>query len=130
MWYYLESDFSAEAGLSNPFGPGLEGEGSDGLPIKVPVFDHLTEEEANAENEDTPDEIKYGEEKRLERKRKRGAVLDLPSLDAQWNFLLTFLSKTGILDEDEVITRATKRSKKGKLDHGFRDYSVTSSLLS
>ncbi len=68
MWWYLESDFSHEAALNNPFGPGLEGEGTGGLPIKVPSFDILTEEQANEENVDTPSEIEYGEEKRLERK--------------------------------------------------------------
>ncbi|KAL4878496.1 hypothetical protein BJY04DRAFT_209191 [Aspergillus karnatakaensis] len=70
MWWYLESDFSREAALNNPFGPGLEGEGTGGLPLKVPSFDILTEEQADQENVDTPSEIEYGEEKRLERKRK------------------------------------------------------------
>jgi Ino eighty subunit 1 len=69
MWWYLESDFSREAALNNPFGPGLDGEGTGGLPIKVPAFESLTEEQANLENVDTPEEIRYGEDKRLERKR-------------------------------------------------------------
>lgn len=70
MWWYLESDFSRGAAFNNPFGPGLDGEGTEGLPIKVPVFESLTEEQANEENIDTPSEIEYGESKRLERKRK------------------------------------------------------------
>ncbi|RDW57935.1 putative INO80 chromatin remodeling complex (Ies1) [Aspergillus mulundensis] len=86
MWWYLESDFSREAALNNPFGPGLEGEGTGGLPIKVPSFDILTEEQANEENVDTQSEIEYGEEKRLERKR--------------------------ILEEEEPTPRAPKRPKK------------------
>ncbi|KAL2867966.1 putative INO80 chromatin remodeling complex (Ies1) [Aspergillus lucknowensis] len=86
MWWYLESDFSREAALNNPFGPGLEGEGTGGLPVKVPAFQILTEEQANAENIDTQSEIEYGEVKRLERKR--------------------------ILEEDEPTPRAPKRSKK------------------
>ena len=69
VWFYLESDFSAEAALANPFGPGQYGEGSGGLPLKVPPFEHLTEEQANAENVDTESERIYGEKKRLERKR-------------------------------------------------------------
>lgn len=69
MWWYLESDFSREAALSNPFGAGLDGDGSDGLPLKVPAFDILTEEQANEENVDSPEELEYGEAKRLERKR-------------------------------------------------------------
>ncbi|KAL4964709.1 putative INO80 chromatin remodeling complex (Ies1) [Aspergillus stella-maris] len=86
MWWYLESDFSKEAAMNNPFGPGLEGEGAGGLPLKVPSFEILTEEQANEENVDTPEEIEYGEEKRLERKR--------------------------ILEEEEPTPRAPKRPKK------------------
>lgn len=70
MWWYLESDFTREAALNNPFGPGLEGEGAEGLPLKVPAFESLTEEQANEENVDTEEELAYGESKRLERKRE------------------------------------------------------------
>lgn len=70
MWWYLESDFSREAALNNPFGPGQEGEGSEGLPIKVPNFESLTEEQASEENVDSPSELEFGEVKRLERKRE------------------------------------------------------------
>jgi hypothetical protein len=70
MWWYLESNFTREAALSNPFGAGLDGEGTGGLPIKVPAFESLTEAQADEENTDTPDEIRYGEEKRVERKRE------------------------------------------------------------
>lgn len=69
MWYYMESDFSNEAALDNPFGQGLVGEGTGDLPLKVPALQFLTEEEADAENVDTPDEIQFGEEKQQERKR-------------------------------------------------------------
>ena len=87
MWWYLESDFSHEAALKNPFGPGLEGDGAEGLPLKVPAFESLTEEQAREENIDTPDELEYGESKRLERKR--------------------------ILEDEEPLPRVPKRSKKG-----------------
>ncbi|KAJ5133535.1 hypothetical protein N7526_004900 [Penicillium atrosanguineum] len=90
MWWYLESDFTPEAARNNPFGPGLEGEGTEGLPLKVPVFESLTEEQANEENVDSPEELEYGEMKRLERKR--------------------------ILEEDEPIPRIPKRPKK---EYGF-----------
>jgi hypothetical protein len=70
MWWYLESDFTREAAINNPFGAGLDGEGTDGLPIKVPAFESLTEDQANLENVDTPEELEYGESKRLERKRE------------------------------------------------------------
>ncbi|CRG87998.1 Ino eighty subunit 1 [Talaromyces islandicus] len=98
MWWYLESDFSREAALNNPFGAGLDGEGTGGLPIKVPAFESLTEEQANEENKDTPEEIKYGEEKRLERKR--------------------------ILEEDEPLPRITKRIK--KQESGYDDDQIGS----
>ncbi|EQL38699.1 hypothetical protein BDFG_00249 [Blastomyces dermatitidis ATCC 26199] len=87
MWYYLESDFSTHDALNNPFGPGLVGEGTDGLPLKVPAFEPLTEAEADAENVDTAEEIRYGEEKQRERKR--------------------------ILEEDDTTFRSGKRPKKG-----------------
>lgn len=70
MWWYLESDFTRESAINNPFGAGLDGEGTDGLPIKVPAFESLTEDQANLENVDTPEELEYGESKRLERKRE------------------------------------------------------------
>ncbi|KAJ5105499.1 hypothetical protein NUU61_002846 [Penicillium alfredii] len=96
MWWYLESDFSREAALSNPFGPGLEGDGAEGLPLKVPAFESLTEEQANEENVDTQEELEYGESKRLERKR--------------------------ILDEEEPMPRIPKRFKK---DYPFEEDSFT-----
>ncbi|KAE8351913.1 hypothetical protein BDV28DRAFT_158353 [Aspergillus coremiiformis] len=102
MWWYLESDFSHEAALNNPFGPGLDGEGTGGLPIKVPTFESLTEEQANEENVDTQSEVEYGEAKRLERKR--------------------------ILEEDEPIPRITKRTKKGLLEPGYDDDQVSGDL--
>ncbi|KAJ5320241.1 hypothetical protein N7508_000524 [Penicillium antarcticum] len=92
MWWYLESDFSREAAMKNPFGAGMEGEGSEGLPLKVPAFDILTEEQSNEENVDTPEEQEYGESKRLERKR--------------------------ILEEEEPLPRVPKRPKK---EFGFEE---------
>ena len=69
IWWYLESDFSSYHAKANPFGSGLPGETPGSKPIKVPAFEHLTEEQANAENVDTEEEKAYGEMKRLERKR-------------------------------------------------------------
>lgn len=88
VWFYLESDFSAEAAERNPFGCGQHGEGTGGLPLKVPPFEHLTEEQANLENIDTESEQAYGEKKRLERKR--------------------------ILVEDETAGPPTKKGKRSK----------------
>ena len=88
IWFYLESDFSGEAAKMNPFGPGQVGEGTGGLPLKVPAFEHLSEEQANAENVDTEAEKAYGERKRQERRR--------------------------ILEEDATVGPPLKKAKKGK----------------
>jgi len=90
IWFYLESDFSGEAAKDNPFGPGQVGEGTGGLPLKVPAFEHLSEIQAEAENEDTEAEMAYGERKRLERRR--------------------------ILEEDATVGPPLKKAKKGKID--------------
>lgn len=87
IWFYLESDFSAESAEKNPFGRGQAGAAEE-LPFKVPPFEHLTEEQANAENVDTQSEKEYGEMKRLERKR--------------------------ILEEDETVGPPVKKTKRGK----------------
>ncbi|KAL8975723.1 MAG: hypothetical protein Q9197_000065 [Variospora fuerteventurae] len=92
IWFYLESDFSAQSAEKNPFGRGQTGTSGD-LPFKVPPFEHLTEEQANAENIDTQSEKDYGEMKRLERKR--------------------------ILEDDETVG-PLKRAKRGAADdHNF-----------
>ncbi len=87
IWYYLESDFSAEMALQSPFGPGRAA--NDGEePFKVPSFEHLTEAQADAENVDTEEEKNYGEMKRQERIR--------------------------ILQEDETVGPPLKKMKKSK----------------
>ena len=68
MWWYLESDFSRDAALNNPFGAGRDGEGTGGLPVKIPEFESLTEAQALEENIDTPSEVEFGESKTVERK--------------------------------------------------------------
>ncbi|RDI87255.1 hypothetical protein Vi05172_g2972 [Venturia inaequalis] len=69
MWWYLESDFSTEDALKNPYGAGRRSRDGDAMemPIKTPQFDILTDEEANNENLDTQEEIEFGEMKRKER---------------------------------------------------------------
>ena len=70
MWWYLESDFSYEDSQRNPFGPGEFEEGgktTNPLQVKVPALKVLSEEEEAAENVDTEEEKKFGEDKRKER---------------------------------------------------------------
>jgi Ino eighty subunit 1 len=71
MWWYLESDYSKEAALSNPFGPGQYGPPEDpvtaNMPIKCPAFEFLTPEAEALENVDSVDEKNFGEIKRKER---------------------------------------------------------------
>ena len=88
IWWYLESDFSEKDALNNPFGPGQSGDEPDGMPIKVPAFEHLTEEQADAENVDTETEISWGEMKKDERRR--------------------------ILEEDETVGPPLKKAKKSE----------------
>ncbi|KAF2749906.1 ino eighty subunit 1 [Sporormia fimetaria CBS 119925] len=72
MWWYLESNFTEDDALNNPFGKGLYGGPNDtetgGLPVKCPAFDFLTPDQEALENVDTEAEKEFGERKRLERK--------------------------------------------------------------
>lgn len=87
IWYYLESDFSAEMAVHNPFGSGRAAS-DGGEPFRVPSFEHLTEAQADAENVDTEEEKIYGEMKRQERIR--------------------------ILQEDETVGPPLKKTKRSK----------------
>ncbi|RMZ82832.1 hypothetical protein DV737_g1865, partial [Chaetothyriales sp. CBS 132003] len=74
MWWYLESNFSKEDALNNPFGPGEYKEGQDpddpeAIPILVPRLEHITEEEGEAENVDTEEEMEFARKMTAERKR-------------------------------------------------------------
>lgn len=69
MWWYLESDFSTDAALNNPYGPGRstrEGD-TEEMPLKCPQFEFLTDEASMKENVDTEEEVTFGEAKRKER---------------------------------------------------------------
>lgn len=90
IWWYLEGDFSNHDARYNPFGKGASGDTPGSVTIKVPAFEHLTEEQANAENVDTEEEKAYGEMKRLERKR--------------------------ILEEDETVGPPMKKTAPRKFD--------------
>lgn len=68
MWLYLESEFTEQECLENPFGRGKYGRDKS-MPWCVPEFEYLNEEQALRENVDTEEELAYGEAKREERKR-------------------------------------------------------------
>ena len=74
MWWYLESDFTKEAALNNPFGPGeykptQDPENPDDLPLLVPKLDHITDEEGDAENADPEEETTFGKTMTKEREK-------------------------------------------------------------
>lgn len=70
MWWYLESSFTEQDALNNPFGKGTRGEDddADSVPVKCPQFQYLTPEEAALENVDTEEEKEFGAQKQEERK--------------------------------------------------------------
>ncbi|KAF2435133.1 hypothetical protein EJ08DRAFT_693024 [Tothia fuscella] len=99
MWWYLESDFTSEDALRNPYGEGRrsrDGAETD-MPIKCPQFEYLNEAEAALENVDTQEEIDFGEIKRKE----RVAIL--------------------ATDMAPVITGPKRSGKKGKYPRFLRD---------
>jgi Ino eighty subunit 1 len=92
MWWYLESNFNKEDALNNPFGPGQfrpdqkpddspeAAPFSGTLPTIVPDLEHITEEEGDAENFDTPEEVDFAERMTKERKRIMEQVANEPPL--------------------------------------------------
>ena len=74
MWWYLESGFTKEDALNNPFGPGTYPDGvseqnAEALPTKVPELEFLSEEDGDAENVDTEDERRFADKMREERRK-------------------------------------------------------------
>jgi Ino eighty subunit 1 len=74
MWWYLESNFSKEDALRNPYGPGEYKEGEDKndpevVPQLVPALVNITEEEGDAENQDPEEEVAFAEKMTQVRKR-------------------------------------------------------------
>jgi Ino eighty subunit 1 len=66
MWQYLESDFTEEGCDENPFGAGVDyglGLANQG----VPRMEEMTEEQEEAENIDSPEEIEFGRDKQSHR---------------------------------------------------------------
>lgn len=68
MWFYLESDFTEEGCMENPFGEGVD-YGVDVANQGVPRMEDLSKEEEAEENIDTPDEVEFGKGKQAMRKK-------------------------------------------------------------
>lgn len=107
MWWYLESNFTKEDALNNPFGAGtFESPGEeeqkpseDDIPLKVPLLEMITEEEGNAENVDPRFEQEFAERMAKERKRIVLEYGDNPD-----NKLLQRVRKSGAFGDDEQWT--------------------------
>ena len=127
MWWYLQSNFTKEDALNNPFGSGTYEPGNaDGMPIKVPDFEHLTEEQGNDENVDPEEEILYGEEKQKERKR----ILDDEEAE---NKPLKRVRKSaagdeGLSDADSIIGRPSLAKAGSPAVHGTGSPAIRDSL--
>ena len=82
MWWYLEAQWSKQNALNNPFGPGTWDPADDRtrcFPAIVPM-EYITEEEAEKENVDTPEEIEFAEAMTKQRKEILERVANEPAL--------------------------------------------------
>lgn len=124
MWWYLESNFTKDDGLNNPFGPGSYREDEDPhdpdtVPQLVPHLVNITPEEGDAENEDPEEEIKFAEKMTKERKRIMEEVANEPPLvmadpGNPDHKLLKRLKKSALYgDEDSLMSDADSRASPG-----------------
>ncbi|RMZ80632.1 hypothetical protein DV738_g2619, partial [Chaetothyriales sp. CBS 135597] len=123
MWWYLESNFTKEEALNNPFGPGEYAEGQDpddpeAIPILVPRLEHLTEEEGEAENVDTEEEKEFGRKMAGERKRimesnaSEPAVLMADAGNAEHKGVKR-LKRTVAGDDESILSDVDSRASPG-----------------
>lgn len=68
VWFYLESDFTEEGCMENPFGEGVD-YGVDVANQGVPRLEELSATDEAYENVDTPDEVEFGKTKQAMRKK-------------------------------------------------------------
>ncbi|EXJ79383.1 hypothetical protein A1O3_08885 [Capronia epimyces CBS 606.96] len=124
MWWYLESDFTKEDALRNPYGPGEYKEDEspddpDTIPQLVPKLINITEEEGDAENADPPEEITFAEKMTKERKRIMLEVANEPPLmmadPSNPDHKVLKRLKKGVLygDDDSLISDADSRGSPG-----------------
>lgn len=124
MWWYLESNFTKEDALQNPYGPGEfkedeDPEDPDTIPQLVPKLATITEEEGDAENMDPPEEVAFAEKMTKERKRIMLEVANEPPLvmadpGNPDNKVLKRLKRSAAFgDEDSLISDADSRASPG-----------------
>lgn len=124
MWWYLESNFTKEDGLNNPFGAGSYKEDEDPddpdtVPQVVPELINITAEEGDAENEDPEEEVKFAEKMTKERKRIMEEVANEPPLvmtdpGNPDHKLLKRLKKSALYgDDDSLMSDADSRASPG-----------------
>ncbi|KAJ4514813.1 hypothetical protein HRR83_003275 [Exophiala dermatitidis] len=123
MWWYLESNFTKEDALNNPYGPGEYKEGEDPddpytVPQLVPKLVNISEEEGDAENADPPEEIAFAEKMTRERKRIMLEVANEPPLTMADpgnldHKALKRLKKGAFADDESLISDADSRASPG-----------------
>ncbi len=124
MWWYLESNFSKEDALQNPYGPGEfkddeDPSDPDTVPQLVPKLTTITEEEGDAENIDPPEEVAFADKMTLERKRIMTENANDPPLvmadpgNPDHKTLKRLKRSAAYGDEDSMISDVDSRASPG-----------------
>lgn len=124
MWWYLESDFTKQDALNNPYGPGEykedeDPEDPDTIPQLVPKLTTITEEEGDAENVDPPEEKIFADKMSNERRRIMQEVSNGPPLvmadpgNPDHKTLKRLKKSAAYGDDDSLISDADSRASPG-----------------
>ncbi|KIW26518.1 hypothetical protein, variant [Cladophialophora immunda] len=124
MWWYLESNFTKEDALRNPYGPGEykddeDPDDPDTVPQLVPQLTTITEAEGDAENVDPPEEIAFAEKMTQERRRIMLENANEPPLvmadpgNPDHKALKRLKKSAAYGDEDSLISDADSRASPG-----------------
>lgn len=124
MWWYLESNFTREDALQNPYGPGEYKEDEDPndlavVPQLVPKLTTISAEEGDLENLDPPEEKAFAEKMTLERKRIMMENANEPPLvmadpgNPNHKTLKRLKRSAGYGDEDSMVSDVDSRASPG-----------------
>ena len=124
MWWYLESNFTKEDALRNPYGPGSYKEDEnpndpETVPLLVPQMITITEEDGDVENFDPPEEVAFAEKMTLERKRIMLENANEPTLtmadpgNPDHKALKRLKRNAGYGDEDSLLSDVDSRASPG-----------------